>query len=323
MAQAPRALNGADVVTALTNSSTVLPASVIPFGAGGVGPAGATAPATTSTLGGIKVGPGLLVAGDGTLSVDSVAPVALSGTPQPADGILLVRNGVTYLAPFSAFGPAGAAPATVTAFTTALLASSGAVGSGILLTATPKSGTWPSGVTLTPAATGLTGAFAPTTANPAGSTPASFVFTPSAAGSGTLSVSASPAMTAPAGLAYQAVAGAAPNFTFMLFQDNTTSSAGYDILFNLANASGTRITPSNLPSAGWTVSVGWSTSSTVRPAAGSLNYATAAWNGSGAGAWQSSAGGYPFGSAPGTHYPWAITSDGTVFCFVNNPHTFQ
>ena len=240
MAQAPRALNGPDVVTALTSSGTVLPASVIPAGSGGAGPAGATAPATTTTLGGVKVGPGLLVAGDGTLSVDTVAPVALSGAPQPADGIVLVRNGVTYLVPFSAFGSGGTAPAAATAYTTALPAASGYAGSGVTLTATPTGAAWPFGVVLTASASGLQGTFTSMTASPTGTTPAVFTFTPGAAGSGTLSVSASPAMVNSSGtVAYRAVAAGAK-----IGPDLTMASATYAASPNgqaLSGGSGTAV----------------------------------------------------------------------------------
>jgi len=99
-------------------------------------------------------------------------------------------------------------PAAATAFTTSLSASSGAVGNAVTLTVTPTGAAWPSSVVLTPAATGISGTFAPTTRTPSGTAAATFDFTPSAAGSGTISVSASPSMTAPAGMAYQATAAA-------------------------------------------------------------------------------------------------------------------
>ena len=212
MAQAPRALSGADVVTALITGGTVLPASVIPAGSGAASPTAATVPATATTLGGVKVGPGLLVAGNGALSVDSVAPLPLFGSPLPGDSMVLVRNGVPYLVPVSAFGLGAAGSGAATAFTTALSASSGAAGSAVTVMATPAGGAWPSGEVLTASASGLTGTFASTTASPTGTTPATFTFTPSAAGSGTLSVSASTALTSSSGaVAYQA--GAAGTYT--------------------------------------------------------------------------------------------------------------
>jgi len=102
------------------------------------------------------------------------------------------------------------APAAATAFTTALSSSSGTAGNAVTLTVTPTGAAWPSSVVLTPAAAGLSGTFAPTTYTPSGTTAATFAFTPSTAGSGTISVSANPSMTAPAGLAYQATAAATP-----------------------------------------------------------------------------------------------------------------
>jgi len=102
------------------------------------------------------------------------------------------------------------APAAATAFTTALSSSSSTAGNAVTLTATPTGAAWPSSVVLTPAAAGLSGTFAPTTRAPSGTTAATFAFTPSAAGSGTISVLANSSMTAPAGLAYQATAAATP-----------------------------------------------------------------------------------------------------------------
>ncbi len=101
-------------------------------------------------------------------------------------------------------------PAAATAFTTALSSSSGTVGNAATLTITPTGAAWPSSVVLTPAATGLSGTFAPTTRTPSGTVATTFAFTPSAAGSGTIGVVANPSMTTPAGLAYQATAAATP-----------------------------------------------------------------------------------------------------------------
>jgi len=105
------------------------------------------------------------------------------------------------------------APAAATAFTTALSSSSGTVGNAVTLTVAPTGAAWPSSVVLSPAVTGLSGTFAPTTRTPSGTTAATFDFRPSTAGSGTISVSASPSMTGPAGLTYQATAAAAPTPT--------------------------------------------------------------------------------------------------------------
>ncbi len=121
---------------------------------------------------------------------------------------------LTAIASFAAVSSAPAAPtptptpAAATAFTTALSASSGTVSNAVTLTVTPTGAAWPSSVVLTPAATGLSGTFAPTTRTPSGTAAATFAFTPSAAGSGTIGISASPSMAGPAGLAYQATAAA-------------------------------------------------------------------------------------------------------------------
>jgi hypothetical protein len=106
--------------------------------------------------------------------------------------------------------PAPTPTPAATAFTTALSSSSGTVGNAVTLTVTPTGAAWPSSVVLTPAATGLSGTFAPTTRTPSGTAATTFTFTPSAAGSGTIGVVANPSMTPPAGLAYQAMAAATP-----------------------------------------------------------------------------------------------------------------
>jgi hypothetical protein len=124
-------------------------------------------------------------------------------------------------------------PAAATAFTTALSASSGTVGNAVTLTVTPTGAAWPSSVVLTPAVAGLSGTFAPTTRAPSGTAATTFAFTSSAAGSGTIGVAASPSMTGPAGLAYQATAVAptptpapAPTFDGTLANLPSTIAAG-------------------------------------------------------------------------------------------------
>ena len=117
----------------------------------------------------------------------------------------------TAAASFAAASPAPTPtppPAAATVFMTALSSSSGTVGNAVTLTVAPTGAAWPSSIVLTPAATGLSGNFAPTTRTPSGTAATTFTFTPSAAGSGTIDVAANPSMTAPAGLAYQATAAA-------------------------------------------------------------------------------------------------------------------
>ena len=93
-----------------------------------------------------------------------------------------------------------------TTFTASLSAASGPINAAVTLTLTPN-GAWPVGTILTPAAAGLTGTFAPATSTPVGSIAASFAFTSTAVGSGTLTAAASPVLTAITGaLAYSATA---------------------------------------------------------------------------------------------------------------------
>ena len=105
---------------------------------------------------------------------------------------------------------------TATAYTLTGTNSSDPVGTATTYGMLPTGGAWPSGVVLTPAATGLSGSFNPTMLSPSGTAGAAFSFTPSAAGSGTISVTSSPAMTNPAGVALTATAaqgGPTPSLT--------------------------------------------------------------------------------------------------------------
>ncbi len=162
----------------------------------------------------------------GTTSQTKLAGAAPAG-PLPSATFILVSDGTVppigfqtrataaqvaeLLAPLVGALLAGTStPAAATAFTTALSASSGTASNAVTLTVTPTGAAWPSSVVLTPAATGLSGTFAPTTRTPSGTAATTFTFTPSAAGSGTIDVAANPSMTAPAGLAYQATAAATP-----------------------------------------------------------------------------------------------------------------
>ena len=131
----------------LITSHTSLPMAVQVVVAGVAGAAGSTIAATTTTLGGIKSGLGLLVATDGTLSVDSAAPTLLSGPPLGTDYTVLVRGTATFYTPISSL-PGYVAPAT--AFTSALSAATGTVGTATNLTLTPTGAAWPPNVVLTP-----------------------------------------------------------------------------------------------------------------------------------------------------------------------------
>lgn len=115
----------------------------------------------------------------------------------------------------------------------------------------------------------------------------------------------------------------APAYTFAFSQEtNTQAEARLD--FNVSSADGlTRYTPTTLPVAGWSLSVGWSTSTTVAPVPGSRAYGPASWVNYQAGFWQGYVGSYPMAGAPGTYYPWVITSDGAAYCFATHPFTFQ
>ena len=93
------------------------------------------------------------------------------------------------------------------------------VGTPVIMILTPAGGPWPPGVTFTPVATGLQGAFLPASAVGASSALVAFLFTPSAPGNGTVSaansmgmIEASPPTLAlqPACLAARQLVGGTP-----------------------------------------------------------------------------------------------------------------
>lgn len=147
----------------ILDSAGKVPVAVIPSGSGGVGPAGPAGPqgiagvagvagsagaagvagpagpqgpagpvvaATASTLGGIKVGPGLLAAPDGTVSVDSVTPAALPSALVGTDLVQVVRgtgaNALPYFVPFSTFQAAVGGSASSNSYPLAFTGAAGA-----------------------------------------------------------------------------------------------------------------------------------------------------------------------------------------------------
>jgi hypothetical protein len=102
-------------------------------------------------------------------------------------------------------------PAVATSYTVALMSSTAIVGGTVNVTATPVGGGWPAGETLSPALGGVAGTFSPQQATPAaGSTAAvSFALTPTAAGTGVVTVTASPSMGTAAGVQLTVSAAAA------------------------------------------------------------------------------------------------------------------
>ena len=159
---------------------------------------------------------GLLQAADipaGTAALLGAAPVAGVGSP-PAGTLFPDATGVNWT--IEAIRGTGAASATTaTAFTLALSAASGTTGSPVTLTLTPSAGSWPAGVVVTPAATGLAGAFTPATLSPTGTGAVTCTFTPSGAATGSLNATASPTMTASSGAqTYTATAASGNTITF-------------------------------------------------------------------------------------------------------------
>jgi hypothetical protein len=86
---------------------------------------------------------------------------------------------------------ATAMPPDATEFNVGVSSGSSPVGGTVHLILTPAKGAWPSGMVLTPQATGIQGKFVPDTQIPIGIEPAYFQFVPSAPGTGTLTAVAS------------------------------------------------------------------------------------------------------------------------------------
>ena len=103
----------------------------------------------------------------------------------------------------------GGGGATATAYTTGLSSSSGSVGSAVVMTFTPSEGGWPGGEVITPTVSGVAGTFAPATINASGSGAVTCAFTPSAAGTASLSSTAAPALTNATGAQSYTVSSAA------------------------------------------------------------------------------------------------------------------
>ena len=129
---------------------------------------------------------------------DTLRPLAAAGANVPDTDWCLRRLKDGDVLP----GLLGAAPApgqVATAFSVAL-PGAGTVGTAVTLTLTPTGGSWPAGVTLTPAVAGVTGTFSPATLAPSGTAAVTATFSPASAGTGTVTVGSSPAMAAaPAG----------------------------------------------------------------------------------------------------------------------------
>lgn len=159
--------------TALASAVTITPASTL---AGTFSPAAITIPAGSTAAVTFTFTP--TTTGSGTLSFTNSASLT-----NPTSLLVTVAQAQ---AAFSTYTVSGATSLTV--------------GAGTVYTVTPGSGAaLSSAVTITPAST-LAGSFSPTTVTiPAGSTAAvSFTFTPSAAGSGTLSFTNSGSLSNPA-----------------------------------------------------------------------------------------------------------------------------
>jgi len=210
--------------------------------------------ATGSVAGLMKPGAGLTVQSDGTVAVDSAAPVALTGNVLSTDTFLLQRGSTVYsvspaqipssLLSSTQGGSQTTAPTYANTFTTTLSATSGTVGTALTVTETPGSGGWPA-VAVAPSST-LAGTFSPTSTTPtAGSaTPLTFQFTPSAAGTGTITASAS-GMTAGTAPSYTAAAAQQASGRPSLALTSATYSAGQ---FGQALSGGSGTAPVPIPS---------------------------------------------------------------------------
>ena len=174
-------------------------------------PYSVTVPQLTAALGGLADGTTLSWnATTHQLSVVGQTPTAASTVPSLAAAQILLANGTyltgTTLQALLGISTGSSTASTATTYTLGAANSSAPVGTATTYGLTPTGGAWPSGEVLTPVASGISGAFNPTTLSPSGTVNAAFTFTPSAAGSGTISVTSNPALTNPAGVALTATA---------------------------------------------------------------------------------------------------------------------
>lgn len=157
----------------------------------------------------------------GTFSPTSVTPttgssgsVTVSFTPSTAGSAVIhtAHTGGTLTSdPADKTYTVSAAPAT--GFTFAQTGTTGNVSTGHTVTVTPVGGVWPSGTTITPAVSGVSGTYSPTPIAPTSGvvTPATSVLTPTTAGTATLSVTNNQSWTAPSNLTYTVTAVSDPS----------------------------------------------------------------------------------------------------------------
>jgi hypothetical protein len=170
---------------------------------------------------------------------DYLTSQSLAGTGDGSDG--LNDNRTNYGDLWRVVSPLGlamrqwampAGPATAYTLTGP---ATGTVGIAAAYTVTPN-GTYTG--TITPHATSLTGTFSPASLSFTGGSPQGFTFTPSSAGSGTISTTSSPTLTDPAGISFTASAGGGTP-SFALSPGNGTATIALGVLATGTNTSWT------------------------------------------------------------------------------------
>ena len=241
---------------------------------------GAAPPLASNAVPGLMRGDGSTLTVDpltGTASVVGAAATPLSGAVLNTDTFLMVRGSGTSAVPYSVTVPqlqavlgtsSTATSTTATAYTLALTSNSVAVGVADPVTFTPTGGAWPAGEVLTPTASGLTGTFSPATLSPSGSGAVQTLFIASAAGSGTIAATSSPAMTNPSGVALTETVPTIAT-TYALSLQRSTDTVGNSIIVAATTPGG------NFPS-------GEVLTPSVSGVTGTFSPTTLAVNGSGA-----------------------------------------
>jgi hypothetical protein len=173
--------------------------------AGGVWPTGASI-TLASNLGGafsaLSLAAGTTIPATCTFTPSAAGTATIAAT---SNASLTNPSNLTYVAVSAA-----------TAYTVTAPAGAGTVGVPVTLTLTPTVGGWPAGLTITPAVTGASGAFSPAAITPPATSTSGVTctFTPSSAGTATLSFVSSPALTNSSGsLTYTSTLQAATAFS--------------------------------------------------------------------------------------------------------------